>query len=314
MDVAIIGGTGFIGGYLVDALLAKGHRPSLLVRPGSAAKVRRPTECRIVEGDLDAPTALLAVLDGSAAVIYNIGILREFPGKGITFEASQYRGVVTTIEAAKSAGVTRMLLMSANGVKRPGTPYQETKYRAEEVLQDSGLAWTIFRPSVVFGDPRGTMEIATQLYRDMIRPPLPAVGFHTGLTPSGGAILMSPVHVQDVAAAFVNALDDTDTIGKTFALGGPEALSWTQMLERIAAAVGKRKLTLPMPISLMKLGATLFDWLPFFPATRDQLTMLAEGNAADPAALQGLIHRDPLPFSGETLAYLAATSARLDTT
>ena len=148
------------------------------------------------------------------------------------------------------------------------------------------------------------MEIATQLYRDMIRIPLPAVRFHTGLNPARDDVMMSPVHARDVADAFVNSLADPATIGRSYDLGGPEALSWGEMLKRIAAAAGKRKIILPMPIAAMKLGATLFDWLSFFPATRDQLTMLAEGNTADPAVISRLIGRDPKAFDIQSLSYL----------
>jgi NADH dehydrogenase len=139
----------------------------------------------------------------------------------------------------------------------------------------------------------------------MVRMPLPAVGFHTGLSPAGGEVLMSPVHVRDVADAFVNALADDSTIGECYVLGGPEVLSWPEMLRRIAAAVGKKKLILPMPIGFMKLGATLLDWLPFFPVTRDQLTMLADGNTAEPDEVAALIKRKPAEFSSENLSYLA---------
>jgi len=197
--------------------------------------------------------------------------------------------------------------MSSNGVKRPGTPYQETKYRAEECVQADGFDYTIFRPSVIFGDPKGKLEIATQLYRDMVRPPIPAVGFHTGWRPSTGQVLMSPVHVQDVADAFVSALGDAGSIGKTFILGGPEVLSWADMLHRVSEAVGRKKIILPMPIGIMMLGATLFDWLPFFPVTRDQLRMLAEGNEAAPDDLRSLIGRDPVSFSTDSLSYLGNT-------
>lgn len=304
MKVALIGGTGFVGGYLVEALLKAGHEVSLLVRRGSEAKIAGAGECRVINGDLADQQAIAETLAGSDAVIYNVGILREFPRRGITFEDSQYRGVVDTIDAAREAGVRRMLLMSANGVKEPGTRYQETKYRAEQAALGSDLDVTIFRPSVVFGDPGGKMEFATQLYQEMVRPPLPAVGFHTGWRPSTGPLLMSPVHVRDVADAFLQALEDPATIGKRFELGGPEVLSWPDMLRRISAAAGKRKWILPMPIAFMKLGATLFDWLPFFPVTRDQLTMLDEGNTADPASLRGLIGREPLMFTPENLAYL----------
>ena len=88
------------------------------------------------------------------------------------------------------------------------------------------------------------------------------------------------------------------------AKGGPEVLTWTEMLRRIGSATGRKKLVLPMPTFLMRIGATLLDWLPFFPVTRAQLTMLEEGNTADPAVLQGLIGRDPRPFDVDALAYL----------
>ena len=304
MKVAIIGGTGFVGSYLVDALLDAGHEPHVLVRPGSENKLHRASECSITKGDLDSTDAIDTVVKGCDAVIYNVGILREHPREGITFEALQYRGAESVAEAAKRAGVRRFLLMSANGIDSAETPYQTTKLRAEAMIRESGLDYTIFRPSVIFGDPRGTMEFATQLYRDMVRMPLPGVGFHTGLSPASGEVLMSPVHVRDVADAFASALIDDSTIGKCFMLGGPEVVSWPQMLQRIAAAVGKTKFILPMPIGVMKLGATLFDWLPFFPVTRDQLTMLADGNTAEPDELAQLIGRQPAEFSPGNLAYL----------
>lgn len=309
MRVAIIGGTGFVGTYLTDALRAAGHEPSLLVRAGSEYKVSKSSEPRVITGDIASSEALRSILQGCDAVIYNVGILREFPSRGITFEDSQYQGLVRTVEAAQAAGVKRLLLMSANGVRRPGTPYQETKRRAEEHALDSGLDVTVLRPSVIFGDPQGKMEFATQLYQDMVRPPIPAVGFFSGRSPEEGAIVMSPVHVQDVADAFVAALLNDETIGKTYCLGGPEVLTWTQMLRRIGEATGKRKWILPMPIYLMRIGATLFDWLPFFPVTRDQLTMLEEGNTADPAELKALIGREPRGFTVDSLSYLRRKQA-----
>ena len=130
--------------------------------------------------------------------------------------------------------------MSANGAKATGTPYQETKFRAEEHVRASGFDVTIFRPSVIFGEPRGRMEIGTQLYAEMISPPIPAVGFFTGWRPYQGAVAMSPVHVEDVAQAFLTALRESSTIGKTYVLGGPEVLSWANMLRRIARTCTNR--------------------------------------------------------------------------
>jgi NADH dehydrogenase len=304
MNVAIIGGTGFVGGYLVDALLEAGHAVSALVRTGSESKLRQAGRCRVTAGDLADRAAVRATVDACDAVIYNVGLLREFPSRGITFEGAHVEGVRCVIDAARDAGVRRFILMSANGVKAGGTPYQDTKFRAERLLEDAGFDATIFRPSVIFGDPRGTMEFATQLYGDLVKPPVPAPGFHSGWGATRGDLLMSPVHIEDVADAFVAALDDPATHGRTIALGGPEELSWTDMLGRVAAAVGRRKTILPMPLGIMKLGAAALDWLPFFPVTHGQLTMLEEGNTASPEELERLIARPARAFSADNLAYL----------
>ena len=298
MKVAIVGGTGFVGGYLVEALVKAGHDVACLVRPGSENKLRGGPSITQVRGELGSGKALKNLVQGCDAVIYNVGLLREFPRRGITFEQAQYQGVVDTVSAMQEAGVRRLLLMSAIGVKHPGTKYQSTKYRAEQHALGSDLDVTVLRPSVIFGDPRGTMEFATQLYRDMVRPPFPAVSFP--------GVEMSPVFIGDVADAFVAALENEATRGKTIELAGPDVLSWDQIVRRIAAAVGRKKLVLTMPLWVMRTGATLLDWLPFYPVTRDQLTMLEEGNTASPEALQSLIARPPKAMTAEALAYLGS--------
>ncbi len=306
MQVALIGGTGFVGGHIVDELLARGHRPVLLVREGSAGKVREADRCRLVEGSLDSPAALRQTLEGADAVMYLVGILREAPARGVTFERLQYRGVIDTLAAAEATGVSRFVLMSANGVEARSTPYQDTKYRAEQAVTESGLDYTIFRPSVIFGDPGAKMEFATQLCRDMVRPPLPAVAFRSRRAPGDGQVRMSPVHVDDVAAAFAAALEDASLTGRTLVLAGPEILTWSEMLERIGRAVGRRKIVLPMPVGLMGIAAGVLDRFEFFPVTRDQLTMLVQGNTGSPDAVREIIGREPKPFSPKELAYLAA--------
>ena len=308
MRVAIIGGTGFIGSYLVDALLADGHAPNLLVRAQSADKVRHCSACRVVHGELTDDQAIAETLEGCAAVIYNVGILRE--EGDATFDKLQLDAVKRVIDAAKNAGVNRFLLMSANGVRADGTDYQRTKFLAEEALKSSGLNYTIFRPSIVFGNPRGMMEIGTQLLNDVIRLPIPAAGFTNGLRPTKDAVMMSPVHVRDVADAFTAALTDDTSIGQTYELGGPDALSWAEIVRRVGKAVGKNKWVVPAPIFLVKIPVMLLDWIPNFPVTRDQLTMLAEGNTASPDALETLIRRPARAFTVDALQYLSSRSAR----
>lgn len=305
MRVAILGGTGFVGSNIAGKLVAAGHDVSLLVRRGSEDKVPAIPLWRQTSGDIGDERALDDTLSGCEAVIYSIGLLREFPARGITFEETQFAGVVRTIAAARRKQVPRFVLISANGVRLPGTPYQETKLRAEQELDASGLATAILRPSVIFGDPGTNMEFATQLYRDMVAKPLPAIGFFTGLHPRTGAVRLSPVHIDDVATVAALVMQDPPGT-EPLVLGGPEVLSWAEMVQRIAAAVGKRKLVIPMPIAAMQLAARLLDRIPAFPVTRDQLTMLAENNTAEPGVLERLIGRPAKAFVPDNLRYLQA--------
>ena len=303
--VALFGGTGFVGSYLVDALVANKLQPVLLVRRGSEDKVEQADKCKIVSGDIDDAEAIKQVIENSDAVIYNIGILREFPHRGVTYDNLQLEAARRVMDTAVASGVRRFLLMSANGIKFDGTPYQRTKYLAEDYVKGLELDWTIFRPSVLFGDPRGRMEFATQLCAEIIDSPLPAPLFHPGLLPFGaGRFTMSPVNVTDVAAAFIAALQDPATIGQTLHLGGPEAISWREILTRLAAARGRKKMMLPAPALGVMAAATLLDRFEGFPVTRDQIRMLLEGNAASPADLERL-GIAPRHFSSEELGYLS---------
>ena len=302
--IAIIGGTGFVGSHLADALHSAGYATSLLVRAGSEDKVRRADGQRVTAGSLDNDDAIDAVLENCDAVVYLVGILREDRARGITFRKMQYEGVTRIADAAKAKGILRFLLMSANGVEAEATPYQRTKLDAEHYVEDAGMQYTVFRPSVIFGDPRGRMEIATQLRNDMVDVPVPAVGFFSGLNPVDGPVVMAPVHVGDVATAFVAALEDDATIGETFELCGPEVVSWDEMIRRVATAVGRKKRILPMPLALMKVAAATLDWLPAFPVTRDQLKMLEQGNVCSANRLTSLVDGSPAAFTPENLAYL----------
>ena len=304
MRVAIFGGTGYVGSYLIDALIQAGMRPVVLVRPGSESRVRHRRVCEIVSGDLDDSAAVDEVLRGADAAIYNVGILREFPERGITFTELHDHAARRVMQAAEHAGVKRFLLMSANGVKAEGTPYQSSKFAAEQFLAETSLEWTVFRPSVIFGNPRGRSEFATQLARDIIASPLPAPLFYGGLSPWGaGEFALSPVQVRDVASAFVRSLTAPETIGQILPLGGPRSVSWRQILTDIAAAVGRQKLMVPVPVLGVSAVAKFLDRFESFPVTRGQLQMLLEGNTCGDGAFT-LLGIKPAPFNAEQLAYL----------
>jgi NADH dehydrogenase len=305
MKVALIGGTGFVGSAICRRLIDQGHRPRLLVRPGHEAKVVRPAESEIVTGEVGDRDALDRCLEGADAVMYLIGILREFPKQGITFDGLQRVGVEDTIAAATRHGVGRFILMSANGIRADGTAYQRSKFLAEEALKRSGLRWTIFRPSVIFGDPDGRMEFCSQLKKDIIDAPIPAPLFFDGLLPkNAGGFQLAPVFIDDVAEAFVLALTEARTESQTYSLCGPQRLSWKEILTTIAAASGKTKLMLPAPAIAIKATAGLLDRYPWFPISRDQVQMLMEGNVCsenDSFARLGLV---PTPFGIDRLGYL----------
>ena len=304
MRVAIFGGTGFVGSYIVDALVAGDMQPALLVRPDHEGKVRHPDRCVVISGDIANQTAVEQAMEGTDAVIYNIGILRESAAKGITFEELHARAACRVIDSAKRLGIDRFLLMSANGVKEDGTTYQRTKHEAEQYLATSGLAWTVFRPSVIFGDPRGRMEFASQLMQDVIELPLPAPLFYPGLLPFGaGTFELSPVHVRDVSQAFVNSLDTDETTGKVICLGGPQTLTWRAILKIIAKAAGRRKWMFPVPALSVSMAAALLERYDDFPVTRDQLRMLLEGNQCDSDGLRNL-GIEPTAFDEQNLSYL----------
>jgi NADH dehydrogenase len=304
MRTAIFGGTGFVGSYLVDALLGAGHEPSLLVRPGSERKVRQADRCRLTIGDVGDGAAIASTLEGCDAAIYLIGILREDPAKGVTFRAMQYDGPRQVIDAAKFRHIERFLLMSANGVKADGTRYQRSKFEAERYLERTGLRGTVIRPSVIFGDPRGRVEFATQLRDQMIRPPVPAPAFFSGRSPRRGTFSMTPVFVEDVAHAFQKSLDNDGTIGRTLHLGGSEELTWPAIIRRIAEACGRRKLIVPVPATAVHVAAALLDRFRFFPITRDQLAMLMEGNTVPTTDDFELLGLRPAAMTVDRLGYL----------
>lgn len=306
MQVSIIGGTGFVGTYIIQSLLNADHKPKVLVRPGSEHKLINQEQCQIVNGDISDQQSINECLARSDAVIYLIGILREIPKHNVTFEETQFNGVERTVQAAQAQGVKQFILMSANGVKAQGTPYQMTKYCAEECVKASGLDWTIFRPSIIFGNPQGKMEFCTQLLAELVNPPIPAPLFFPGVNISqAGKFQMQPVHVEDVANAFVKTIDNPALNKHTFPLCGSQPVSWKEIIQTLAKATGKNgKLALPAPAEIVKLVASVFDKQTWFPITKDQITMLLEGNVCSDMNTWQTLEITPKSFSLETLEYL----------
>ncbi len=296
MKVLVVGGSGFIGSCLAGMLPGRGHR---------VTSMSRSTTSHISgaggwKGDALEPSAMTGVLEGHDAVINLVGIIRAFPARGVTFAASHVDVTRNLVEAARKAGVGRFIQMSANGARPDGiSEYQTTKYRAEEIVKSSGLDWTIFRPSVVFGEPpKGKIEFCTQLARSFKNAPvIPMFG--------DGNYRLQPIHVNDVALAFAGALERPDSIGLTFHLGGDIAYSYREILNLIFLGMGRKpKAKLPIPWFLARPLVSLLGRFPAFPATADQIDMLLEGNRVPETDYKKFFGITPIPFSAENLSYL----------
>lgn len=305
MKVALFGGTGFVGSYIINELIEQKHIPKVLIRNGSENKLVHSINCEIVIGDISNKDSISEMLKDVEAIIYNIGIIREYIKKGITYNKLHYQGVKDCIDIAKKNKVYRFILMSSNGAKLNGTGYQTSKFQAEKYLKASVLHWTIFQPSLIFGDSNGRNEFCSQLKEDMLKLPFPAPLFFNGLLPiNAGKFSMSPIHVSDVSKCFVDALKNDKSNFQTYQMGGKKDYNWKELIKIISSAYGKNKWVIPAPVLPIKLLALLLDRFSWFPISKDQLTMLMEGNICNAEKSYKDFNYHPKLFSKENLSYL----------
>ncbi len=299
MRVLVSGGTGFVGQYIVNHLLDAGHSVRSLVR--TPIDGRLPESVEQIQGDVLKPASLAAAVADMDAVIHLVGIIEEKPSKGITFDALHRQATKNLVGAAREAGVGTWIQMSANGARKDGVSgYQTSKWKAEEIVKEAGFAhWTIFRPSLVFGKPSdGVPEFASQLVNDLIKP-LPVWPIF-----GDGAFAMQPVHIDDVAKAFVSALTSEAAQGQTYCLSGPEAVPFKDILRRIASGAGVRhRPMIPQPLWLMRPVVSILGGI-LLPISSDQLEMLVEGNTCDGSAAAEDFELAMTPFNADTLSYL----------
>lgn len=282
--IFITGGTGFVGSNLREAL---GERPvRLLVRKKTEVVSLGGGTVEVVEGDVTRPETLRGAMDGCEAAIHLVAIIAETGGA--TFDGVIRAGTVNAVTEAKRAGVRRFLSMSAMGTRNdPNFGYFEAKWQAEQAVMDAGVPWTIFRPSVIFGPGDEFITTLAQLVK--LAPVIPVVG--------SGKSKFQPVSVREVTRAFVRALDDPTTVGHIYELGGGKVYEYEQMLDVIAAKLGKKKPKVHVPIGLMRPVVALSAPLPKAirpPVTSEQLKMLAIDNCSDTSATAHLIGRPPM--------------------
>jgi len=284
--ILVTGGTGFIGSHLIKRL----RKENLLVR----AVVRNPAKAtqlmdlgaEVVPGDVADKASLEAAVRGVERVVHLVGIIQETAGA--TFQGVHVDGTRNLLDAAKQAGIRQFLFQSALGT-RPNakSEYHRTKWEAEELVRASGIAFTILRPSLIYG-PRDQFTLRLS---DMIKlsPVLPVIG--------SGKSKIQPLFIDDICSCIVKAVTSDCCLNEIYELGGPEQLTYEEVTIAIAEAMGVNRPTLHLPLFFMRQMARAAEaFLPKPPVTTDQLIMLQEDNVCNMRDIHDAFGIEPMKF------------------
>jgi uncharacterized protein YbjT (DUF2867 family) len=267
--ILVTGGTGFVGRHVVQALRAAGKDVRVLARDRRKGAQVEGWGAALAEGDMTDPASVRAAVEGCDAVVHLVAIRQ---GREERFRRVMVDGTRDLLAVAAAAGVRRFVHMSALGTSEETkdlVPYYRAKWDSERLVEGAGIPYVIFRPSFVFGADGGILPTFVKLAR--LAPVTPIIG--------GGRQRIQPIWVDDVAAHFARAVDLEPATGRTFDLGGPDAVSWNEFWERLKRARGSRRPSVHVPVRLMRLNALVTERLPGdIPLTNDLLTMLEHGD------------------------------------
>lgn len=264
MKIAILGGTGFVSRALLARLAAEGHALTVLSRNPHAHLDRLlPPGTQVACGDVYDPEFLKARFQGQDAVVNLVGILNERGDNGRGFQRAHVGLTKLVVAACQLAGVRRLLQMSSLNAGRGESFYLKSRGEAEAVVKASGLDWTIFQPSVIFGPGDGFFCRFAALLK--LSPVLPLARAGTRF---------APVFVGDVAEAMRRSLHDRRTVGQVYELYGPEVFTLGELVRLTARQLGLKRLVLPLPDALGRLQGLLFDFVPGKPFSSDNYRSL----------------------------------------
>jgi uncharacterized protein YbjT (DUF2867 family) len=303
VTVFLTGGTGFVGRHILPRLLRDGHHVRALVRQrgGCSGIAAAPGTLEEVAGDILRPSSLTGSMAGCSAVIHLVGIIYE--RGSATFESVHHQGTKNVLDEAAASGVHRFVHMSALGARSgDASAYHTTKFAAEEEMRESGMAYVILRPSLIFGQGSAFVQQMVDVMRaaPFVRP-----------VPGTGEYRFRPVYIDDVVECFVQSLDNPAALDRTIELVGSEELSLNEIAAEIAACIGVRKKAVHVPLSLMKIAAAAFAVLPIKPpVTSVQIRMLQEGSIADhPGPMMSIFGIQPVGFREGLRRYLCPKPA-----
>ncbi|MGA8551712.1 MAG: complex I NDUFA9 subunit family protein [Stellaceae bacterium] len=275
---AVLGGSGFIGRYVVQRLAARGDVIAVGCRRAEGARFLMPQgnvgQIAALNLEIGDEEVLPAFLAGNEALVNCVGILRESGPQ--RFDRVHHTGPARLARLAREAGIERFVHISAIGAdSRSPSAYARTKAAGEAAVRDAFPTVTILRPSVVFGPEDQFFNRFAAMA--MISPVLPLFG--------GGETRFQPVYVGDVADAVVKCLDDPATAGRTYELGGPKIYSFRELIELLLAEIRRKRLLLDLPFGLAAFQARLMSLLPNPPLTPDQVELLKRDNVVSSGAM-----------------------------
>ena len=288
MLVLVTGATGFLGRRVVPELLARRHQVRCLVHSPGRERLFDHREVEIHYGSVLNPESLGPAMHGVRSVVHLVGIIRT--GRGSSFDRVHRQGTAIVAEAAKEAGAREIIYVSAMGATSdPKYPYLHSKRQAELHITSSGMDYTILRPSVIFGEGDEFLTALAGLVR--LGPVAPVIG--------SGRNRMQPVAVEDVARCVADSVGNSLVKGRTINLGGPHRLSYNDLLEEVALAMGRRLRLAHIPTALAwPAVALLQNVLPRPPVTTAQLRMLGIRNVAEGPDMEQAFGFTPKPLRG----------------
>lgn len=297
--ILVAGGTGFVGAGIVRELARRGRPVAVLSRNAEKAAKRFPglaVEYR--QGDVTEPGTLSAALAGVDAIVGcqqfpNSPI--ENPGKGYTFERVDAQGTENLVAAAKAADVKQYIYLSGAGASPEGRHWFQAKQRAETAVRESGLTYTILRPSWVYGPEDKALNRFLGMSRFL--PFVPLIG-------AAGKQRMQPVFVDDVARAVAESLDSPAAANQLFDIGGPEVMSMSDVVRTALQVAGRKRLLLSSPKPIMKLMASVLQFAPGRPLTPNAVDFITGEALADPAEIQQKLGLKVTPLREGLATYL----------
>ena len=294
--VCVTGAAGLVGSHACRALAAAGWRVRALVRDRARAESRLAgTGAALVVGDLGDPASVDAALRGCAAVVHLAAIAIE--RRGATYERVNADAAIALLAAARAAGARRFVQMSQNGASS-ASPHRflRSKGLAEDAVRASGLAWSVLRPSVIFGPEDAFVNALARLVR--LSPIVYPI-------PGGGTARFQPIAVDDVARAIVRVLERDEAVGATYTIGGPAPMSLREMAVVVLAAMDAKRTLVSAPVALLRpLVAIAQRVIPNPPVTTELLALLGVDNTTPDNALETRLGIAPMPFTADNLGYL----------